>query len=149
MPMNFKDGLCFFCKQCSCCCGKEPGFVYLSQSDLTKLSQWFKLNEQEFINKYCRLIPYFDGTFVLCLKEKENYDCILWDKGCSAYSARPVQCSTYPFWSRILSSKEMWEEESHSCPGINSGKHWTYEEILTQLNEYKNNEPLHIKKEED
>jgi Fe-S-cluster containining protein len=85
----------------------------------------------------------------LCLKEKENYDCILWDNGCIAYEARPTQCSTYPFWSRILSSKEMWNEEGLSCPGINKGKTWTKDEILIQLNKYKNNEPLHIKKEEE
>jgi Fe-S-cluster containining protein len=116
---------------------------------LTNLSQWFKLTEEVFIEKYCRKIPYYDGTYVLCLKEKENYDCILWDNGCTAYEARPTQCSTYPFWSRILSSKEMWNEEGLSCPGINNGKAWTKDEILVQLNKYKNNEPLHIKKEEE
>lgn len=149
MPNFIENGLNFSCQRCSCCCGKEPGFVYLSQTDLTNLCLWFKLSEGDFIKKYCRTIPYYDGTEVLCLKEKENYDCILWDNGCTAYKARPIQCSTYPFWSKILSSEFMWKEEESSCPGINKGKLWKKEEILEQLNKYKNNKPIHIIKKEE
>ena len=38
-----------------------------------------------------------EEKIVLCLKEKPNFDCILWKDGCEAYEGRPVQCRTYPF----------------------------------------------------
>ena len=84
------DGLHFSCTQCSHCCRHEPGFVYLSQKDLTNLCLYFNLKEQQFIEQYCRWVPYYDGSEVLCLLEKENNDCIFWDSGCAAYGARPV-----------------------------------------------------------
>jgi len=33
------------------------------------------------------------------------------DKTCSIYEARPVQCRTYPFWPRIMKSREAWRQE--------------------------------------
>jgi len=143
----FDNGLLFTCARCSRCCRIEPGFVFLSQADLTKLCQWFNLTKEQFIETYCRKVPYYDGTDVLCLKETAEYDCILWHNGCTAYGARPVQCSTYPFWTRLLSRKSLWNEEQASCPGINTGKVWTKDEILKQLAAYECNEPVHFPRE--
>ena len=51
----------------------------------------------------------------LALIELKNYECSLWDKecGCKAYGARPVQCSTYPFWSWILLSQRFFPSAFH------------------------------------
>lgn len=138
----FQDGLKFSCKQCSHCCRHEPGFVYLSKNDLTKLSTWFNLDIQEFCNRYCRWVDYYQGTKVLCLQEKQNFDCIFWDNGCKAYEARPIQCKTYPFWSFIIKDKQSWFEESKSCPGINNGQVHPIEEILFAEELYSGNVPL-------
>ena len=67
----------------------------------------------EFVEKYCRWADYYYGEQVLALLEKKNYDCILWENGCSA-----------------------------ECPGMNKGKTWTYEEILKNKNAYDQNKPL-------
>mgnify|MGYP000993850290 CR=1 FL=1 len=142
MSCFFSNGLNFSCKQCSYCCRHEPGFVYLSKNDLTKLCTWFKLNAVDFCKKYCRWVYYYDGTEVLCLQEKENYDCIYWDKGCIIYEARPVQCKTYPFWSTILKDKETWDNEADFCPGINKGTLHSAEEILNCKNLSIVNRPL-------
>lgn len=96
----------------------------------------------EFVEKYCRWADYYYGEQVLALLEKKNYDCILWENGCSAYQARPVQCSTYPFWSWMIKDKAMWDECAVECPGMNKGKTWTYEEILKNKNAYDQNKPL-------
>ena len=96
----------------------------------------------EFVEKYCRWADYYYGEQVLALLEKKNYDCILWENGCSAYQARPVQCSTYPFCFLLIKSKEMWEDCAKDCPGMNKGKTWTYEEILKNKNAYDQNKPL-------
>jgi Uncharacterised protein family (UPF0153). len=140
----FDNGLQFSCTQCSHCCRIEPGYVFLSRSDLTKLSLWFNFSEEHFIRTYCRKVPYYDGTDVLCLRETQSYDCILWNNGCTAYGARPVQCSTYPFWSRLMSTESFWNEEKKSCPGIGNGKLWSKSEIMEQLASYEHNEPLHF-----
>ena len=138
----YSQGLNFTCARCSHCCRHEPGYVYLSQIDLTNLCQCFNLEEQEFIDKYCRWVPYYDGSEVLCLREKENYDCILWDIHCQAYGGRPIQCSTYPFWTWILESEGTWIQESKDCPGINKGQHWSCEQIQANVDRYKNNIPI-------
>lgn len=103
----------------------------------------------DFVNKYCRWADYYYGEQVLALLEKKNYDCILWDNGCSAYEARPVQCSTYPFWAWMVQDKKMWDECAKDCPGMNKGKLWTYEEIEENRKAYVANKPLTRKQTEE
>ncbi|MCQ2981557.1 MAG: YkgJ family cysteine cluster protein [Treponemataceae bacterium] len=138
----YREGLCFQCQQCSHCCCDEPGYVYLSRRDLDALLGVTGMRQQKFIDTYCRFVPYYDGTEVLCLQEKDNYDCIFWENGCSVYAGRPVQCSTYPFWTYILDSRNAWNEESKECPGINKGSKISGTEIENQRIMYHNNIPL-------
>lgn len=138
----FEEGLHFECQRCSFCCGKTPGFVYLSKEDLFKLCKYFKTNIKTFVKKYCRWAGYYEGKTVLALFEKKNCDCILWNNGCSAYQARPIQCSTYPFWTWMLSDKETWAECAKDCPGMNRGKLWSKEKILSDSEKYKKNIPI-------
>lgn len=138
----YKDGLNFSCQRCSFCCGHSPGFVYLSRRDLDTLCNHFNLTVKEFFDKYCRWADYYYGEQVIALLEKKNYDCILWENGCSAYEARPIQCSTYPFWSWMIKDKGMWEECAAECPGMNKGKLWSFEEIEENKNKYVANRPM-------
>lgn len=145
----YKDGLHFSCARCSFCCGHSPGFVYLSKRDLTELCKFKKLSVKEFVEEYCRFAEYYYGTQVLALKEQKNYDCILWQNGCSCYEARPVQCSTWPFWSWIIESKQSWEECGKECPGINKGNLISFEQIEKNRIAYENNKPLHKEEVEE
>ena len=138
----YENGLNFQCQRCSHCCKDEPGFVYLSKNDLQNLLACYNLTQEEFIKKYCRFVPYYDGSEVLCLQEKENYECILWENGCTAYKGRPIQCSTYPFWSYILKNESTWNEEAKECPGINKGNKVSFDEILKAKELYENNFPI-------
>ena len=133
----YSDGLDFSCKQCSFCCCGFSGVVLLSEHDLERLAQWADLTNEQFIAVYCRWIESDDGKKYLSLREKKNMECIFWDKGCSAYQARPTQCRTYPFWTSVLKDRESWQKESQDCPGINSGNHHTQSEIDQQLELYK------------
>ena len=144
MDSFYKNGLYFGCQRCSFCCGHSPGFVYLSLRDLTALKNHLKMTVADFVQKYCRWADYYYGEQVLALLEKKNYDCILWENGCSCYEARPVQCSTYPFWSWMLKDKNTWEECAKDCPGMNNknGKLWSVEEIEKNKNAYDSNKPL-------
>ncbi len=140
----YKDGLRFSCVRCTLCCGRSPGFVYLSQADLDALCRYFKLSEAEFMKHYCRRADYYHGTSVLALSAKKNDECILWDNGCTAYEARPVQCATYPFWSWMLADRQTWDSCAADCPGINTGRLWTAQEIAEQARRYTENEPLRL-----
>lgn len=138
----YSQGLRFSCERCSYCCRIEPGCVYLSENDLTNLCKWFNLNEAEFVRSFCRAVYNSAGEKVLGLKEKPNYDCILWDRGCTAYGSRPLQCSTYPFWPFIVQNRERWHAEARDCPGINKGTLHSAEEIENALLLYRRNIPL-------
>ena len=49
------------------------------------------------------------------------------------YDARPIQCSTYPFWQGILDSNAEWSRESLDCPGIGKGQPIPAAEIRERL----------------
>ena len=142
MSEKFYDkGLQFECTRCSYCCRHEPGFVFLSETDLNGMVQELKISENEFIEKYCTKVDI--GFFKrLSLIEKKNHDCIFWSEdGCKVYRARPLQCRSYPFWTQVVEDKEAWVEESMSCPGIGKGKIHIKEEIELWL-EKRKNDPL-------
>ncbi|ULQ59983.1 YkgJ family cysteine cluster protein [Brucepastera parasyntrophica] len=129
----YHNGLRFECQRCSSCCRFEPGIVNLSSQDLEKLVKWSTLDTDAFISGFCRWVLKNDGYEYLCLQEKENYDCILWDNGCIAYESRPYQCSSYPFWISLLSDEDWWNINAQDCRGINSGKIYTSAEIENMM----------------
>ena len=147
--MFYDNGLKFECQRCSFCCGHSPGFVYLSKRDLDALRGFYNLSVKEFVEKYSRWADYYYGEKVLALLEKSNYDCILWENGCSAYEARPVQCSTYPFWAWMLKDNQTWNDCAKDCPGMNKGRLWTKEEIEKNKSGYVQNTPLKKQEVED
>ena len=129
----YSDGLRFECTGCSSCCRHEPGYVFLTNSDLKHLSAAKGISVDEFKKKYCRSVS-IGGFYRLSLIEKQNFDCIFWDNGgCAVYSARPVQCSTFPFWSSNLGTQEDWDYISSQCPGANRGKLYSRKEIDEKL----------------
>lgn len=139
----------FSCRQCSWCCRFEGGVVRLSKEDLENLCAWSNLTEDQFKKVYCRTAEDDSGNRWLILKTLQNGDCIFWKKdlcdgkgGCECYSARPVQCSTFPFWTDILKDRESWNREALHCPGINFGKTHTAEETAAELEKYKKRIPL-------
>jgi Fe-S-cluster containining protein len=130
----YSDGLPFACTRCNACCRHDPGFVFLSRLDVDALVAHLGMGYSEFSETYCRWVPIGGGVERLSLKEKSNFDCILWgDKGCSVYVARPLQCRTFPFWASTVRSREAWEATSEGCPGIGQGPLHSADEIEAQL----------------
>lgn len=129
----YANGLRFSCQRCSCCCRHDPGFVHLSEQDLSRLLSWSGLDRDSFISKWCRWVDRNDGYEYLCLLEKDNYDCILWEDGCKAYEDRPFQCSSYPFWPSLLMDEDWWEANARDCPGVNKGAVHDRDEIESYL----------------
>jgi uncharacterized protein len=135
----FEAGLRFECTQCGNCCSGPPGYVWLSDEEIDKFAAHLKLERMEFLKTYCRKI----GGKV-SLKERKNergqYDCIFLKestingkrkRGCSVYEVRPLQCRTWPFWHGLLEDPDAWNTAAVGCPGMNAGKHYSLEQILT------------------
>ncbi len=129
----YARGLRFSCARCSSCCRGGPGYVFLSKGDLSRLLSFLRLDFPRFFREYCTLVDTGMGNS-LSLAEKDDYDCVFWTPtGCTVYEARPVQCSTYPFWSTILDTAEGWKAEGAHCPGIGSGEPRSREYIEERL----------------
>ncbi len=142
MPEWFNEGLRFRCTRCSNCCRHESGYVFLSKEDIRRLAAGLDLSEEEFLEKYTRVVEPA-GARRISLKEQKNFDCIFWQDGhCSVYPWRPVQCRTYPFWDALVGSQEDWEREKKSCPGIGEGRLHTAEEIRNRLTARRKSPPV-------
>ncbi|CAD7286766.1 hypothetical protein LMG7974_00073 [Campylobacter majalis] len=105
------------CDECGgkCCVG-ESGYIWISASEIKKLSEFLGLKTDEFIKKYL-----FKTQNKYSIKEKEyngGYACIFFDeqnKNCGVYEYRPSQCRTFPFWDYF---KQNLEELQAECIGV-------------------------------
>ena len=132
MQSFYKNGVKFSCTQCHACCRGEPGVVLLSSSDIKNLCAFLDLTTDSFIKKYTRPI-FHAGRPLISLIEKSNNDCIFWNAGCTVYTVRPLQCSTYPFWNRLMTDEHAWQRERQNCPGIDHGTTHSPDFIREQL----------------
>lgn len=112
----YQEGLRFKCTGCGGCCTGAPGYVWLSEEDISLLAKHLNLSREAFLKQYARLIG---GRYSL-KEDPRNYDCVFLKggKACSVYVARPKQCRTFPFWKDALESPDAWKEEKARCEGI-------------------------------
>jgi len=81
------------CQRCANCC-RWPGFVRLSDADITAIANFLALDEYDFIQRYTRLRPKRDG---LALIDKPNGECIFLEgNNCTIQPAKPHQCRGFP-----------------------------------------------------
>jgi Fe-S-cluster containining protein len=120
----YREGLRFSCTRCGDCCTGRPGYVWVTQAELEELAAFLELSLDELLARYVRKV----GSR-LSLIERANGDCVFFDKGCTVYPARPVQCRTFPFWPENLKSGRAWDEVGSECPGVGKGRLYSAEEI--------------------
>lgn len=135
MDSWYKNGLKFECQGSGKCCTShgEYGYVYLTNKDIKKASQFLNLTVKKFINEYCELDHDSESYF---LNQGSDKDCLfLQNKKCSIYTARPMQCKTWPFWSETMNAKTWKKEVANFCPGINKGRLYSAQEIDNIVNE--------------
>ena len=121
----YHEGLRFGCTRCGNCC-RGAGNVSVSADEIGALAEGLGLSDDAFRSRYTRR----SGPGIV-LRQKRNQDCVFWSasSGCEVYEQRPRQCSTYPFWRGIVHSRDNWEGESRSCPGIGHGDWHSESEI--------------------
>jgi len=124
----YTKGLKFECqKECFACCGGGPGYVWIEEEEIPKLSALLGISDQEFLDNYTKKA---NGRLSLLDIASDNWNCIMLKNGrCSIYENRPIQCRTYPFWHSNLHNQEYWDIEKEACPGIGKGKEYTMEQI--------------------
>jgi uncharacterized protein len=137
----YENGLRFQCQRCSGCCRGEPGYVFLQEDDIERLARRLGTDRSGFLKRYCRVVE-MGLERLYSLKEKKNNDCEFWDSGCSLYDDRPVQCSSYPFWSHIMEAAANWKAEAASCPGMGKGKFFSKADIEEKLFSRRKSRPV-------
>lgn len=135
----YDGGLKFACTGCGNCCTGPPGYVWISEQEISKLARHLGRSVADLRHRYLRKIG---GRF--SLRERRTldcqYDCVfLMDmppgpdgqrrRGCGIYPVRPVQCRTFPFWDGIVASRRSWESTARHCPGIGRGPRHSPQQI--------------------
>jgi len=103
----------FKCKACGRCCRVE-GYIHVSNTDIKNISRHLKMTEKQFRDKYVRWVHNTGRV----LPSGVNSSCIFLKNGkCGIYQARPVQCSSFPYWDMITGDNDEWEYAKSYCKG--------------------------------
>lgn len=106
-PFTFK------CARCGECC-RENGFVFFRRDDIRRAAAHLGMTQAAFSAEY--LIKTSDGWAVTVSPRKP---CVfLTPKGCAINDAKPVQCSTFPYWKEYLDADGRLVNFDRPCPGI-------------------------------
>jgi Fe-S-cluster containining protein len=129
-PPWYEGGLRFACTQCGNCCTGSTGYVWVTEADLLAIAEFLQKPIGEI-----RLFHTRRAEGKVSLKEYPNGDCIYFDpqhRTCTIYPVRPIQCKTWPFWGKHLTTPEIWQQLKPNCPGINQGELYSLEHIQHQ-----------------
>jgi uncharacterized protein len=82
------------CQRCTNCC-RWPGFVKVSEIEITRIAGHLGMNDADFIERFTRLRPARDG---LALIDKgESHECIFLEgHDCVIQAVKPDQCAGFP-----------------------------------------------------
>jgi Fe-S-cluster containining protein len=98
--------------------------VWVTRAEVAALAKHKGVEPGEFGRRYLRKVG---GRYSLV--EKENGECVFFERGCTVYAARPRQCRTFPFWPEVLASRSAWDETASKCPGAGRGRLYSAQEI--------------------
>lgn len=84
----------YLCQRCGNCC-RWPGWVRLTENDITALAGFLGLSEFDFVQRYTELRPDRRG---LVLKEQPGGACIFLEGAnrCRVNPVKPAQCRGFP-----------------------------------------------------
>ncbi|HLB33859.1 MAG: hypothetical protein A3F67_11265 [Verrucomicrobia bacterium RIFCSPHIGHO2_12_FULL_41_10] len=83
----------YACQRCTNCC-RWPGFVRITQEEVSSIAAFLECSEHDFIQEYTRLRPNRDG---LALIDQPDGACIfLKGNDCSIQEVKPQQCRDFP-----------------------------------------------------
>jgi len=136
-PLSIKEGRKFSCTMCGNCCFGS-GVVHLREGEIEKMAQHLEIPIEEFVKKYnIKYSIELDKIVILITREQDRCPLLTEDNKCSVHAVKPVECITYPFWSELLDDEEEWEAAKAFCPGLDSGKKYSYKEIMKIRKQYE------------
>jgi hypothetical protein len=130
MSRWYRDGLRFACARCGNCCSGKGSVVVVSDREVEALARRTGLPVREFRSRHTRAAG--DDTVLL---DREDGDCEWLERradgttACRVQDAKPDQCRSYPFWTRVVASRSAWDAESRRCRGIGAGEPVSADEI--------------------
>lgn len=105
------DWNAFVCTQCGACC-RVPGYVRVSDEEVTRIAAQLGLDVAAFTANHTRLMPDRSG---LALLEEEDGSCafLAADGTCRVQPVKPEQCRGFPYTWRypdMATICEGWKE---------------------------------------
>jgi uncharacterized protein len=101
---------------CTECC-RQRGFVYLSESDISRAAEFLGMARGAFERQYV-----FRTKHRTRLRTPRDTRChFLRGEGCSIHPAKPTQCRIFPFWPELVESRREWHKTARYCPGMGKG----------------------------
>lgn len=83
----------YLCQRCTNCC-RWPGFVRITDADVSAIASHLGVDEHTFIQTHTRLRPNRDG---LALIDHPDGSCIfLHGRDCAIQPVKPSQCRDFP-----------------------------------------------------
>jgi Fe-S-cluster containining protein len=136
------QGLRFGCTMCGNCCSGPPGFVLVTDAEVSALARRLGVDDETFKAQYTHIMS--EGR---SLNEKPSpfgNDCVFLDREkipgkavCGVYEDRPIQCRTWPFWPSLLKSRGTWEAAKRTCPGIDKGELIPVEQVRLRRDSFR------------
>lgn len=111
------DGKRFVCTECGKCC-QGSGEVWANEAECAALARQLNMSLPHFLSRYTKSYSRKPGWRML--KNQANGDCVFLRDGkqCTVYGARPLQCSTYPWWPELMDDASWVAEGRAVCEGI-------------------------------
>ncbi len=104
----------FKCQNTGHCC-KRPGYVYVTDPEISKMAQELKMTVGTFRQQFVKR----DNGWSVIATPDFRVGCFLDKKNCcEIYKARPKECKTYPDWPEIWESDETLLNEAKECKGL-------------------------------
>ena len=100
----------FECLGCGACCRIPNGIVRVSEAEVSRISKFLGMSEEDFIANETDVAPDRRG---LVLKSRPDDSCayLTADNRCSIHSVKPDKCRTFPY--------DWVNSDSHEvCPGL-------------------------------
>lgn len=126
-PDTGETGLRFGCTMCGNCCSGPPGFVLFTEGEGRAIADRLGITYARFLEDYTEDTP--RGRSIIERPGPRGLDCVFLDREtfpgkavCGIYEHRPSQCRTWPFWARLLRSRDDWVRAKATCPGLDQGR---------------------------
>lgn len=123
MTAWYRDGLRFACRRCGNCCSGKGSVVIVTPREREAIARHLAMSAAEFDARHTKVA--FDD--VVLIDDPETGDCEWLERNpdgttaCRVNAVKPDQCRSYPFWPRVVASKQAWEAEAQRCKGIGEG----------------------------